>query len=298
MNHKNNILNVLNKLKESYRLDGEHFKLRAYNKVIANIENFTEPITSIEQVENIDGVGKSIKSNLRDIISNGNIEYNENVLKSNLTQIYGVGPKKADDLIKLNITSINDLRCKLKTNPNILTYAQTIGLMCYEDLLERIPRKEMMQHKKKLSLGKKGEIVGSFRRGEETSGDIDVMLNMNVDEFNHFVDKLIKDKYINYILAKGDKKLLGICSLPNNKYRRLDLIRNTPDEYPYMKLYFTGPKEFNIVFRNHCLSLGLSLNEHQFSPKVDGLLTEEDIFRYVGLEYIVPEKRKNKISCL
>ena len=85
--------------------------------------------------------------------------------------------------------------------------------------------------------------------------------------------------------------MLGICSLNNNKFRRLDLIRNTNEEYPFMKLYFTGPKEFNIQFRKHCLSKGLSLNEHSFTPIVDGIKTEKDIFEHVGLKYIEPEKR-------
>ena len=124
--------------------------------------------------------------------------------------------------------------------------------------------------KKILNLKKdKGEIVGSFRRKEETSGDIDIMLNMTSEDFEDFTNSLIKKNYIRYVLAKGDKKMLAICKINDDtKYRRIDLIRNSSEEYPYMKLYFTGPKEFNIVFRNHCLSLGLSLNEHSFTPNI------------------------------
>jgi DNA polymerase/3'-5' exonuclease PolX len=92
-------------------------------------------------------------------------------------------------------------------------------------------------------------------------------------------------------LQKGDKKLLGICSIENGKYRRLDLIRNTTAEYPFMKLYFTGSGDFNVAFRRHCLSLNLSLNEHGFTPEVKGIKTEKDIFKHVGLEYIEPENR-------
>ena len=58
-----------------------------------------------------------------------------------------------------------------------------------------------------------------------------------------------------------------------------------------MKLYFTGPKEFNVAFRQHCLDIGLSLNEHSFTPEVKGLKTEKDIFNYVGLKYVDPENR-------
>ena len=153
----------------------------------------------------------------------------------------------------------------------------------------------MLKHQKILNLSKdKGEIVGSFRRKEESSGDIDIMLNMNSKEFEDFTNSLIKKNYIRYVLAKGDKKMLAICKINDaSKYRRIDLIRNSPEEYPYMKLYFSGPKEFNIVFRNHCLKLGLSLNEHCFTPNVKGLKSEKDIFEYVGLKYVVPQNRNS-----
>jgi len=157
----------------------------------------------------------------------------------------------------------------------------------------------MLKHQKII---KKGEIVGSFRRKESSSGDIDVMLCMDTDEFNKFIDVLIKQNYIKYVLARGDKKMLGICSLTDGKHRRIDLIRNTEEEYPFMKLYFTGSAKFNVAFRQHCLTKGLSLNEHGFTPPVKNLKIEKDIFSYVGLEYVEPENRidenslKNKVK--
>jgi DNA polymerase/3'-5' exonuclease PolX len=152
----------------------------------------------------------------------------------------------------------------------------------------------MLKHQKII---KKGEIVGSFRRKEPSSGDIDVMLCMGINEFNEFIDNLIDKKYIKYVLARGDKKVLGICSLnTSSKHRRIDLIRNTEEEYPFMKLYFTGSAKFNVVFRQHCLKKGLSLNEHGFTPPVKGLKTEKDIFSYVGLEYVEPENRIDENS--
>ena len=213
---------------------------------------------------------------------------------SQLLKVYGIGHVKAQTLIeKHGIKSIQDLRL----NKNLLTKAQQIGLECYEDLLERIPRQEMYKHKNiLLPKGIQGEIVGSFRRELDSSGDIDVMLVMSVEEFKIYIDYLKEIKYLRYTLASGDKKMLGVCKLPGKKYkyRRLDLIRNTKDEYPYMKLYFTGSADFNMSFRKHCLKdKGLSLNEHSFKPEVKGLFTEEDIFKYVGLKYVEPKDRTN-----
>lgn len=296
VDHKENIINCLKTMRDNAE---NIFQIRAYDKVIKNLEKIKEPIVRYEQIENIDGVGKKTKLKFKEIIETGKLKASESFvkrsdIKSDLLQVYGIGPKKAKDLIdKYKIKSIDDLRLKSSGNPEILTEAQTIGLICYEDLLERIPRSEMIKHKKIL---KHGEIVGSFRRKEDSSGDIDVMLNMTVEEFEIFIENLIKKKYIKYILAKGDKKMLGICSLEGGKYRRLDLIRNFPEEYPYMILYFTGSAKFNVAFRQHCLTLGLSLNEHSFTPHVEGLKTEKDIFKYVGLEYVEPENRIDEYS--
>jgi len=293
IDYKDIILNFLTLLKN--KEDNNNFQIRAYDKVIKNIKDVKDPIVSFCQVENIDGVGKSIKLKLKEIIETGSLKElkSTNDIMSELLQIYGVGPKKARELIEIHhISSIEDLRNKIKDNCKLLTYSQEIGLKCYEDFLERIPREEIYEHQKLLSLNKdKGEIVGSFRRNEKTSGDIDIMLNMDVDEFNIYINKLIDKNYLKFILARGDKKLLGVCAIKNSKNRRIDLIRNTTEEYPYMKLYFTGPKEFNVVFRQHCLDIGLSLNEHSFTPEVKGLKTEKDIFNYVGLKYVDPENR-------
>ena len=157
----------------------------------------------------------------------------------------------------------------------------------------------MLKHQKILNLDSTtGEIVGSFRRKAENSGDIDVMLNMDKEEFNDFIQNLIDIKYLKYILARGETKLLGICQIKNGKYRRIDLIRNSKEEYPFMKLYFTGSGEFNVAFRQHCLNLGLSLNEHGFTPKVNGIKTEKDIFKYVNLKYVKPEDRVDEKSII
>ena len=88
----------------------------------------------------------------------------------------------------------------------------------------------MLLHERILNLSKeKGEIVGSFRRNENSSGDIDVMLNMDLKEFQNFTSTLVEKEYIIYILANGPKKMLAICRLnETSKYRRIDLIKNSP----------------------------------------------------------------------
>ena len=312
VNYKKYIIECLNILKQNAIKEGGTFQARAYTKVINNINNIDEQISTYKQLENIEGVGSKMKLKFKEIFETGKLKESEDLkfeiienkkdehIYSKLLLIYGIGPAKAKNLIEEHkIKSISDLKIKSKKDEKLLTSSQKIGLLCYEDLLERIPRKEMLKHQKLLNISKnKGEIVGSFRRKSESSGDIDIMLNMNITEFKEYIEYLKSINYLKFILAKGDKKMLGICKLKDGKYRRLDLIRNAPEEYPFMKLYFTGSGEFNVAFRSHCLKKGLSLNEHGFTPKVEGLLSEKDIFKYVGLKYVEPEKRVDSRSLM
>lgn len=300
--YKQTIIDNLTLLRDNAKVEGGVFQSRAYDKVLKNIQLIKIPISSYKQVENIEGAGKNIKLKLKEIIETGNLKGSITTttdIRKELLNVYGIGPAKAKILVEDHeVKSIEDLRKKSDKNKKLLTEAQKIGLICYEDLLERIPREEMLLHQKMINLSKeKGEIVGSFRRNESSSGDIDIMLNMDLKEFENFISTLVEKEYIRFILAHGPKKILAVCKLnETSKYRRIDLIRNSPEEYPYMKLYFTGTKEFNVEFRQHSLNIGLSLNEHGFTPPVVGLKTEKDIFKHVGLEYVSPEKRKE--GCL
>ena len=54
-----------------------------------------------------------------------------------LLNVYGIGPAKAKTLIETNkVKSIEDLKNKSDKDDKLLTRAQKIGLICYDDLLE------------------------------------------------------------------------------------------------------------------------------------------------------------------
>jgi DNA polymerase beta len=221
--------------------------------------------------------------------------------------IYGVGPVKAKELVDQGFRTIADLRKAIHENQLILHEKQLIGLQYYEDLLERIPREEMDQHRQFLheylpaELVFDSEIVGSYRRGLSSSGDIDMLLKATTPSitkiFTEFVDDLKEEGYIKHILALGPHKCMAICQLEGKLARRLDLLIVPQEEYAYSMLYFTGSDRFNVAFRQHCLSKGYTLNEHTLTPlhasqpPTPRMETEHDIFRFVGLRYVAPSDR-------
>jgi DNA polymerase/3'-5' exonuclease PolX len=149
-------------------------------------------------------------------------------------------------------------------------------------------------------------IVGSFRREKNDSGDIDVLLsyphheNLSKKEaeiiFKEIVNEMIKKDYISDVLALGIKKCMAVCT-HKDKFRRLDILLTTPDEYPFAILYFTGSDKFNITMRRKALQMGYSLNEYRLIPldeKIpipDDLKTEKDIFKFLDIDYLDPKDR-------
>lgn len=304
MDFKAIIIDELNTIRKSVTVAGEKFKAIAYTKAINGLKDVPR-VENIDDIKDVKGIGEGIRKKIAEIIETGQLEANKNREDESVVHefmnIYGVGRVKALKLAKdHNIGSIDELR----NNTHLLNTNQKVGLIHYEDFLERIPRKEMGQHSrlikkaiKSLNLNIEMDIVGSYRRGESSSGDIDVLLkSSNPEDCLNVVNKLKELKYITDTLALGDKKFMGVCKIGDNKYRRLDMLYTPEDQYGYAILYFTGSMKFNIAVRKKALDMGYSLNEHGLTPNGDVplLKTEEEILNFLGIKMIDPKKRKDE----
>ena len=301
-------ISILAQLEDYSNRQGKPFQSKAYKKAQELIMEITEDLKSVEQLDNIDGIGSSIKNKFKEFLETGTLktlEEEKNNPINILTNVYGIGPQKAKDLIKDNINTIEDL----EKNKNKLNDKQLIGLKYYYDLLERIPRSEIIEYQKifteifeevKINDDAKFEIVGSFRRGAETSGDIDIIIN-DKTTFDAFVKSLIDKNVLIELLTDGVTKKLTIARLnKESKPRRIDFLYSAPDEYAFAVLYFTGSKTFNVFMRSIAKQLNLTLNEHglsEFKDKVKGkkidklFPDEESIFNHLNMEYKKPEER-------
>jgi DNA polymerase beta len=334
--YKDAIIQALDVMRKSTIAEKQPFKARAYAKVIAQLKELPS-VSSYQDVEHLDGIGDKIRDKILEILATGSLESAERAKERNhldaqeaFLNVYGVGPAKAKEIIDAGIYTIDALRTefarieaivaenatkKKKTErqkiPKYYNDNIAIGLKYYEPLLERIPRAEMFKHRDAIAAMMppqfKYEIVGSFRRGAETSGDIDVLLQvplgMSADQahtlFQTYIASLQTAGYINEILAVGDKKCMAICATQPGKFRRLDLLLTPYEEYAYAILYFTGSDKFNVAFRQYALTKGYTLNEHTLtptsitSPQPPPMHSEADIFRFLGLQYIEPQNRIN-----
>jgi NAD-dependent DNA ligase len=305
-------IDLMEKLSNIMLKQGEPFRARAYQKAQETLMAFPSDITSVEQLKGKPGIGSTILEKLNEYVTTGTLKILERE-KNNpiniLGEIYGVGPKKAKELVEKGITTIEQLR---ERQDDVLNDIQKVGLKYYEDILKRIPRSEVEEYKKLFNKDfekvvgtgsdSNMEIVGSYRRGAESSGDIDVIItSKSPNVFVDFIDELIKENIILHVLSRGPTKCLVVARLPSSEVaRRVDFLYTSPVEFPFSILYFTGSKIFNTVMRHEALQKGFTMNEHGLykmegkkkGEKVDVVFKDEkDIFDYLGLVYKSPVER-------
>ena len=307
-------IELMEKLADIMLKQGEPFRARAYQKAQETIMAFPDDILTPEQLTGKPGIGSTIMDKLTEYIQTGTLkvlEREKNNPVNILADVYGIGPKKAKELVDNGITTIAQLR----ENTQMLNAVQKVGLRYYEDILKRIPRSEIEEYEstfdtnfmfatllKEPNDDPRFEVVGSYRRGAQNSGDIDVIITAKDPKvFVRFIDTLINQKIILEVLSRGPTKCLVIAKIPSSdSARRVDFLYSTPEEYPFSVLYFTGSKIFNTVMRHQALQMGLTMNEHglyKMEGKKKGekvahtFKDEKDIFNYLHMAYKSPVER-------
>ena len=290
---------------------GDNIRARVYRRAQESILAISDDIYEPADLAGKPGIGPIILEKLKTYDETGTLDILEKEKENPeniLSDVYGVGPKKAKELVAKGITSIAQLR---ERQNEVLNDVQKVGLKYYEDIQEKIPRKEIDEYAAVFQTAydtinrrteMKYEIVGSYRRGATASGDIDVIITAkDATAFSKWIDELLGTKIIIEVLSRGKSKCLVITRLRDGYLaRRVDFLYTTPEEYPFAVLYFTGSKGFNATMRGFALTKGLSLNEHGISKMVDkkkeeklslNIVDERGIFDYLGLVYKEPNER-------
>jgi DNA polymerase beta len=324
---KYKIIEEFEKLCEFYKKDSsKRFQLKAIHESLSIIKQYAplhlysgEEFAKLMKEKNIKGIGKGTIDRINEILQTHslkelNVENEKNEIMSLFKTITGVGDKRAEEWYQAGYQTISDISQAISEKKLSSTHHIDLGLKYYEDLKERIPRDEIDKMKKKIKKIVKNihkdiifEICGSYRRGEETSGDMDLLFtnphnHSNSSYLKEIVEKLTEEKIlIDHLTEKGDKKYMGFCKFKQSskyKVRRIDIRYFPYDEYWAGILYFTGNKEFNISLRNRALEKGYSLNEyglkHVKTNEKKKIESENHIFEILEIPYKSPLERRMK----
>jgi DNA polymerase/3'-5' exonuclease PolX len=224
-----------------------------------------------------------------------------------------IGPEKADKLYKIGYRSIKDIE---KNKKNIkLTDSQKLALYHYDDLMKKIPRKEMNKWRELFIEKFKCEdylanprgkeftwaLTGSYRRGAKQSSDLDlIILTKKGEGKNEKVLNMLK-KHKKGIFGNGPRSLSGLVRLDKSSpVRYIDITNFREEEWPYGLLHSTGSANFVKLIQQRATDLDYTvLNKYGLfyeDNKRISLKTEEAVFNKLKVVYLAPEERGDKVK--
>lgn len=313
------VARILNLIGDILELQGIEFKPRAYQKAARAIEGLTEEVEEIYRskglkgLDEIPGVGKSIAEKIEEFIKTGKIRKYEELKKKvpieleELGRVPGLGPKKIRLLYqKLGVRNLRDLEKAIKEHK--LRKMAGLGEVTEENLgkgLELVKKsggrmllgqaypiaKEIKEYLSRVPGVSRVEMAGSFRRGKETVGDLDILAISAQPK--KVMDAFTAMPEAKEVVAKGTTK--SVIRLNNDLEIDLRVLKER--EFGAGLLYFIGNKQHNIALRKLALSKGYTLSEYGLfrlkGKKFVGGRTETEIYKKLGMDYIEPEMREN-----
>lgn len=298
-------------------LKGENpFKIRAYRQGAEVVQSFDGDIVALaaaNQLDGIKGLGDALRDKLHELATTGTLQFHQNLRAEfppglfDLFDLQGLGPKKIKALHEsLAIGSIDDLKAACdagtvatlpgfgaKTQTKILeaihlreSVADTFLLGDVSHLVEEITG--LLRLHPEIS---RVAVCGSFRRAKETVHDLDFLAATKQPAL--VCQDFTTLPQVASIIACGETK--ASVRLKNGLQCDLRAVSNA--QFPFALQYFTGSKEHNVAVRSLALKQGLSLNEYGFTGESAAAIEvneEADLYRALGLRYIVPELRENR----
>jgi len=323
---KTQISNTLDEIGTLLELKGENpFKCRAFHNAARAVSGITEDVKTLVEtgeIRKVKGIGESIAKVISDLVLKGKSPDHEDLKKGfppgifDMMKIQGMGPKKVAFLYKkLKISSIDELEKAAKAGK--LEKLEGFGKKTEENILLGI--EQLRKHSSKFHINVaenaaqtifesikshkgiiRAEIAGSLRRRKETIGDIDIVVSANKKDAKEIFKLFTTHPSVERVTGEGETK----ASVVLNAGINCDLRIVDDKEFPFALNYFTGSKEHNIRMRALARENGWTLNEYGFaiidtgekgrkSKKIVPCKTEADIYKAVGLDYVVPELRED-----
>jgi len=295
------------------------FRVRAYRNAARLIRDLAEPLSGVladpgRRLTDFKGIGPDLADKIATLITTGSLPQLSELLAAvpesllTLLRVPGLGPKKAAALhAQLGIATLEQLReaCQAgtvrglkgfgaKTEQAILEkidFAATADARLYWSDADRTVE-ALREYLAGCPDVKQLEFAGSYRRGKETVGDLDLLVESRrpaavMDRFAAFAP-------VAEVQSRGDTKM----SVRTSRGLQIDLRVVAAESFGAALQYFTGSKEHNVVLRGMARQRGLKINEYGVFRSSEGAeqriagVTEEEVYAALGLPVFPPELRE------
>lgn len=299
------IAELLRDVAAGYRLKGEDkykFRIIAYDRAADAVEHATSELKDLwddGKLEDVPGIGPSISAHLDELFRTGRSRHFEEITKDippeafKLMQLPGIGIKTAMKMLKEGdkkevAEKLKEVKALQAKNKRLLL---PIATQIATDIINYLSKDKSVM---------RIDPLGSLRRKASTIGDIDIAVASSNPK--SVLQKFVKYPKSQKVIEKGDHT--ASILLPGDI--RVDLMVQSEDSYGALLQHFTGSKHHNIALREFALKKGFSLSEYgikkvrgedlstgKVGQKVKAFKTEQEFYKYLGLEYIEPELRED-----
>lgn len=317
MVHNAEVATAFEEMADLLEIEGANpFRVRAYRFAARTLRDLPaevgEMVAKGEDLTSLPGIGDDLAGKIKEILATGTaaaLEAQRKRVPATLTELLripGLGPKRVKTLAhELKIRSLSELQTAAqagrvrtlagfgeKTEQHILDALAT--RLAEAPRVQRavaIPYAEALVAYLEQSSGVSRVIAaGSYRRGLETIGDLDILVTAPAGRT--VMDRFVAYQEVRDVLAHGATK----SSVRLQSGLQVDLRVVPQESYGAALLYFTGSKAHNVVLRQLAQQRGLKLNEYGVfrGDKPVAGETEESVYASLGLPWIPPELREGR----
>ncbi|HVN46897.1 MAG TPA: DNA polymerase/3'-5' exonuclease PolX [Steroidobacteraceae bacterium] len=315
--HNEEIAAAFDEMADLLAIEGENaFRIRAYRRAAQTIRGLSRELASMggpEEFQELPGIGADLAGKIGELLHTGKCQALDQHRRRTppavreLLALPGLGPVRVRALFKAGrVRSLDDLARALAADrlgalkgfgPGIrarLSAALAVRLRHPE---RRVPlavagqyAKPLQEFLQSLPGVERAEIAGSYRRGRDTVGDLDVLLcsATGID----LAKALERYADLAHLTASGDTKASG--TLRNGLQVDFRVLR--PESFGSALHYFTGSRDHNIHIRRRAQQRGYKLSEYGLfkgKKRIAGK-TEAGLFSALGLDWIPPELREDR----
>ena len=312
------IADVLDQIADLLEFEGANpFRIRAYRGGSRVVRELAESVAGIvdatdRKLTDLPGIGKDLAEKIETLLTTGGLPFLEELLERipksvlSLMRIPGLGPKKAAVLYReLEITTLEQLReaCEAgqvrdlkgfaaKTEQAILAgmdLAAAADERIYWAAAETIVD-ALRTHMQKAPGIRQLEMAGSFRRGRETVGDLDLLVDAT--DAVPVMDRFAEFEGVATVIARGGTKM----SVRLESGLSIDLRVVPTESFGAAWQYFTGSKAHNVHLRGMARRHKLKINEYgvfRGEEQIAGA-SEEEVYAALALPCFPPELREDR----
>jgi len=300
-------------------LGEDPFRVLAYRRAAARIRETGASVAQLAlegKAKELQGIGKTLEGKILEIVREGEVgaltKYKALVPPGvvELMRLPGLGPKTARRIWQeLGVTTLEELREAAQAKR--LRSLSGLGPKTEENVLKALAaRAEAKARPSRMLLGValpavlevvealrahpasvKVSEAGSVRRRKETVRDLDLIATAS--DARSLIDHFVSLPWVAEVVARGGTK----AAVVSGQGLRFDLRVVPPDCFGNLLQHFTGSKQHNMALREEAVRQGLSVSEYGVTVLETGEVVkhadEEDLYAFLGYQYIPPELREN-----